>query len=103
LSAWAGRPPKTVRPNHRSEKNPGHRRRDCEFGNVPIGERTKHSELFINPLMAVYFTVELNALARRNLYLDTIRHTYTTTDVVLQIQKFRDELTEVRPQRTYPH
>ena len=39
-------------------------------------ERTHGSALFVNPLMAVYFTFELDALARRNLYLERIEDAY---------------------------
>lgn len=74
-----------------------------EFGNVPLGKRTAGSELFINPLMAVYFAVELDALARRNLYVDRLRQTYTMWDVVREIEAFRDEVDPIRPQRPYPH
>ncbi|MDI2131560.1 DUF1152 domain-containing protein [Yinghuangia seranimata] len=74
-----------------------------EFGNVALSERTRNSELFVNPLMGVYFTVELDALARRNLYLDRLRDTYTLWDVVARIEGFRDEVPTIRPQKAYPH
>ena len=35
-----------------------------EFGDVRFTERTRGSELFVNPLMAMYFTVDLAGLAR---------------------------------------
>lgn len=41
-----------------------------DFGDVQFTERTKGSELFVNPLMALYFSVDAVALAERNLYLD---------------------------------
>ncbi|WTW92693.1 DUF1152 domain-containing protein [Streptomycetaceae bacterium NBC_01309] len=74
-----------------------------EFGNVALGKRTAGSELFINPLMAVYFAVELGALARRNLYVDRLHQTYTMWDVAREIEAFRDEVDPIRPQRPYPH
>lgn len=46
-----------------------------DFGDVRFTERTKDSELFINPLMALYFCVDAPALARRNLYLDRLENT----------------------------
>lgn len=74
-----------------------------EFGNVPLGKRTADSELFVNPLMAMYFAVELDALARRNLYLDRLARTYTMWDVVRGIEAFRNEVDPIRPRQTYPH
>lgn len=74
-----------------------------EFGNVALGKRTAGSQLFINPLMAMYFAVELDALARRNLYVDRLRDTYTMWDVVREIEEFRDEVDPIRPERAYPH
>lgn len=47
-----------------------------QFGDVHSTERTHGSALFVNPLMAVYFTFELDALARRNPYLDRIEDAY---------------------------
>jgi hypothetical protein len=40
-----------------------------QFGDVRF-TRTADSELFINPLMAIYFGFELPALARRSLYIE---------------------------------
>jgi hypothetical protein len=40
-----------------------------EFGDFRFTERARGSELFVNPLMAMYFTVDLAGLARRLLYL----------------------------------
>jgi len=35
------------------------------FGDVQVTHRTSGSALFVNPLMAVYFTVDLDKLAAR--------------------------------------
>jgi hypothetical protein len=40
-----------------------------EFGDVHFTERTSNSELFINPLMAMYFTFDLMGLVQHNQYL----------------------------------
>jgi hypothetical protein len=45
------------------------------FGNHQRVFRTENSELFINPLMALYFCFDLPAVANRNLYLNEIRGT----------------------------
>ncbi|HUS35776.1 MAG TPA: DUF1152 domain-containing protein [Verrucomicrobiae bacterium] len=72
------------------------------FGNVHSTKRTEGSELFINPLMALYWSFHLENVARRNLYLDKIRDTNSLEEVALIIEKFRDELPSIRPQTVIP-
>ena len=43
------------------------------------------SALFVNPLMAIYFTVDLDALAARSLYLDRLENTYGMRQVATRI------------------
>jgi hypothetical protein len=74
-----------------------------DFGDVRFTERTRNSELFINPLMALYFCVDAPALARRNLYLDRLENTSLTRQISSVIAEFRDDLTRQRPPRAYPH
>lgn len=74
-----------------------------DFGDVRFTERTKDSELFVNPLMALYFCVDAPALARRNLYLDRLENTALMRQISSVIAEFRDELTRQRPPRAYPH
>lgn len=73
-----------------------------EFGDVRFTDRTKGSELFVNPLMAIYFAVDLDALARRSLYLDLLRDTVLMRQVISVIDEFRDGVTP-RPPRAFPH
>ncbi|MEV6343236.1 DUF1152 domain-containing protein [Actinoplanes sp. NPDC051851] len=73
------------------------------FGDVRFTRRTSGSPLFVNPLMAIYFTVGLDALAARCLYLDRIENTYGRQQVITRIGAFRDELTSTRIPRAYPH
>jgi hypothetical protein len=73
-----------------------------EFGNVSVTARTAGSELFVNPLMGVYFAVDLPALAASVGYLERIRDTKTMVDVALAIEDHRDEVTR-RARRTFPH
>lgn len=73
-----------------------------EFGDVQFTRRTSGSALFVNPLMAVYFTVDLDALAARCLYLDRIENTYGRRQVITRIEAFRDEVSTRIP-RAYPH
>ena len=74
-----------------------------DFGDVRFTERTRGGELFINPLMALYFCVDAPGLARRNLYLDRLERTALIRQVSSLIEEFRDELPRQRPPRAYPH
>jgi hypothetical protein len=74
-----------------------------DFGDVRFTERTRNSELFVNPLMALYFCVDLPGLARRNLYLDRLAKTALMRQISTVITEFRDELPRQRPPRAFPH
>ncbi|MBC7807811.1 MAG: DUF1152 domain-containing protein [Akkermansiaceae bacterium] len=62
---------------------------DGQFGNYHATYRTEGSELFINPLMSLYWAFQLDAVASRNLYLDRIGETEDYAQVALEIMKFR--------------
>ncbi len=72
------------------------------FGDVQFTKRTSGSPLFVNPLMAVYFTVDLDKLAARCLYLDRIENTLGRRQVIGRIEEFRNEVT-TRVPRGFPH
>ncbi|HEX6686781.1 MAG TPA: DUF1152 domain-containing protein [Candidatus Limnocylindrales bacterium] len=72
------------------------------FGDVQFTLRTRGTKLFVNPLMAIYFTVDLNKLASRCLYLDRIENTIGRRQVIGRIEKFRDEISTRIP-RAFPH
>lgn len=74
-----------------------------DFGDVRFTERTRNSELFVNPLMALYFCVDLPGLARRNLYLGRLADTSLMRQISTAIAEFRDELPRQRPPRAFPH
>ncbi|WP_030247417.1 DUF1152 domain-containing protein [Streptomyces sp. NRRL S-350] len=74
-----------------------------EFGNVRFTERTNGSDLFVNPLMAVYFGVTVEALAAENRYLDRLEHTVLIRQIATAIARFQDELPRQRPPRQFPH
>ncbi len=59
------------------------------FGNYHATYRTEGSELFINPLVSLYWAFQLDAVAGRNLYLDWIGETEDFAQVALEIMKFR--------------
>ncbi|MEV3991326.1 DUF1152 domain-containing protein [Streptomyces sp. NPDC049837] len=73
------------------------------FGDVRFTSRTRGSELFINPLMSIYFAFELAGVARRCLYLDRIEDTHLIRQVSSRIETFRDEVPRQRPPRRIPH
>ncbi|MCZ7429814.1 DUF1152 domain-containing protein [Micromonospora sp. WMMA1949] len=72
-------------------------------GDVRFSRRTSHGDLFVNPLMAIYFSVDLPRLAARCLYLDRIENTIGRRQVITRIEAFRDELRATRIPRAFPH
>jgi hypothetical protein len=74
-----------------------------EFGNVQFTDRTRGSELFVNPLMGMYFTFDLDGLAAGNLYLDRIEDTVLIRQISSIIEGFRYELETIRKPRIIPH
>jgi hypothetical protein len=73
-----------------------------DFGDVQFTSRTTGSTLFVNPLMAIYFSFELDGLAARSLYLDRLENTLGMRQVASRIEQFRDE-TDPRVPRAFPH
>jgi len=72
------------------------------FGDFHANYRTEGSELFINPLMGLYWGFELAAVAERNLYLDQIRTTENYWDLKAAIALFRESVYEKRPWKALP-
>ena len=66
------------------------------FGNHHASKRTEGSELFINPLMAIYWAFQIEAVARRNLYLNQIANTTTYQELSLAIETFQATLPKTR-------
>ncbi|MFZ5440853.1 MAG: hypothetical protein ACOZQL_12660 [Myxococcota bacterium] len=64
--------------------------------------RTSNSELFINPLMGLYFTFDLMGLCQRNQYLRQLVGAPSPAHVSMIIEAFRYEL-KPRPPRVIPH
>ncbi|AEV88394.1 hypothetical protein ACWT_7384 [Actinoplanes sp. SE50] len=73
-----------------------------QCGDIQFTRRTSGSALFVNPLMAMYFTVDLDRLAARCLYLDRIENTVGRRQVITRIEAFRDGVTTRIP-RVFPH
>jgi hypothetical protein len=62
---------------------------ESRFGDYHRTDRTRSSELFINPLMCIYFSFELAAVARRCLYLEQLGGTSSIFEVQAIIDGFR--------------
>jgi hypothetical protein len=72
------------------------------FGDFHTTKRTEGSNLFINPLMAIYWAFQLEPVARRNLYLDSIRDTASYQELTLAIEKFLATHQKRRPWMEIP-
>lgn len=72
------------------------------FGNQHTSKRTQGSDLFINPLMALYWAFRLEHVARRNLYLDRIADTQSFTELSLAIEAFQATLSNTRAWKDIP-
>jgi hypothetical protein len=76
---------------------------DGHFGDHHRTDRTAGSELFVNPLMALYWCFRLGPVARRVLYLDGIRPLSTFFEVQHHIELFHAARREThRPWRDLP-
>ena len=73
-----------------------------DFGNAQFTSRTVDAELYINPLMAMYWAFEAQGVARRSLYLPLLADTEQLGEVSEIIARFRQTVTLRRPRRI-PH
>ncbi|MCC6417599.1 MAG: DUF1152 domain-containing protein [Gemmataceae bacterium] len=72
------------------------------YGDVHATDRTAGNELFINPLMALYWCFRLRPVAERILYLDELKKTETYIDVDDAIERFRLGCRDIRPWKDLP-
>jgi hypothetical protein len=72
------------------------------FGDYHMTERTSGSQLFINPLMALYWCFRLAPVAERVQYLEAMRKTETYWDVCQVIFQFQAGLPETRGWKSLP-
>lgn len=75
---------------------------DGEFGDHHVTYRTQGSELFINPLMSLYWSFDVDSVVARNLYIERLADTETFGDVRRVIGQFRDEVETIRPWVSLP-
>jgi hypothetical protein len=73
-----------------------------KVGDVHVTRRTAGTTLFVNPLMAVYFAVDLATLAEHCLYLERIENTVGMLQVHARIEAFRNDV-QPRTPRAFPH
>ena len=73
-----------------------------EFGDYHLYDYDKHIPVFVSPLMSLYWFFDADIVIRRNLLIDFIRETQTTTDAFRicgrLMQSFR-----TRPKRSIPY
>jgi hypothetical protein len=73
-----------------------------QSGDISSTQRVSGSTLFVNPLMAINFTVDLTTLATQCLYLDRIEETLTVRQIEAQIEQFHSGIDRRIP-RIFPH
>lgn len=73
-----------------------------EFGDFHSLSRTQGTTLFINPLMALYWSFRLQGVAQRCLYLDYIDNTHSRMDVHRAISNYLYTV-KPRPWLDFPH
>lgn len=75
-----------------------------DFGDVHTTSRTAGSELYINPLMSLYFSFHLEGVANRLIYLDEFfKTTATAHEVMFMIDGFRSSIAKkIREKRYIP-
>lgn len=75
---------------------------DGNFGNYHSTGKTAGGELWINPLMPIYWFFNLQQVAERVLYLDWIKGTETLGELGTSIENFRKQCRPVRPWKYIP-
>jgi hypothetical protein len=74
-----------------------------EFGDVHRSWRTSGNKLFISPLMAMYWAFDLDAVARRCLYLPELLESRSYADVERVVRDFRENYPSTRPPYSIPY
>jgi len=75
---------------------------DGQYGDYHRIARTQGKQLWINPLMSVYWCFRLPQVAERLLYPKTLQDTETLEDVIAIISEFRNNCQTIRPWETIP-
>jgi len=75
---------------------------DGEYGDHHPTKRTLGSELWINPLMSLLWSFQVEAIARRCQYLDEVKTTTDLSEIAQIIRSHRQRLGRVRPWKDIP-
>lgn len=73
-----------------------------EYGNHHSTQRTKGSELWINPLMTIYWSFDLRQVIRKIKYYDEIKDVNTIAEFNGQLSKYRNEWSALRKNKQIP-
>ena len=73
-----------------------------EYGDHHRTKRTKGSELWINPLMTIYWCFNLRQVVRKIKYYENIKNVNTLGEFNGQLSKYRNELVALRQKRQIP-
>ncbi len=73
-----------------------------EYGDHHRISRTNGSELWINPLMTIYWCFELRQVISKIKYYDHIKSVNTIGEFNVQLSKYRNELRELRGKKQIP-
>lgn len=73
-----------------------------QYGDYHRTLRTKGSELWINPLMTIYWCFDLRAVIKKIKYYDWIKDVNTMGEFNGQLFKFRNELKSLRKKKNLP-
>lgn len=73
-----------------------------EYGNHHRINRTEGSELWINPLMTIYWCFDLRRVIQKIKYFDKIRNVNTISGFNGELFKYREELDKLRGKKQIP-
>lgn len=73
-----------------------------QYGDYHATARTVGSELWINPLMTIYWSFDLRKVMKRVTYYALIKNTNTLSELNGILSKYRWELKEIREKRQIP-
>lgn len=73
-----------------------------DYGNVHHTKRTRGSELWINPLMTIYWSFELRKVMQQLHYYEYIKETKTMGAFNAKLSEYRNGLQELRAKKQLP-
>jgi len=76
------------------------------YGNYHIHytkDRTRGSDLYISPLMSMYWAFVLDKVAERVLYLDSLEYTTSMSEIGAVIAAFRAKIEKIREAKIIPY